>query len=235
MDTCATDGCERDTLLKWRGYCVTCEIAWIQLDTCGARSEYAPENPPKCRVCLARPARIGFDRCMTCSECWLCTYGTTPLSGKAICREHWERFLERQREYMRNPENRERARMYHRERRATEKWVRYAQLAAKKSRRCMADGCDAIIPVEARASQLYHTRACCDRQLYIASQPSAPHGLLERMRARRLAGKKPRPCLAEDCDAIIPRKADARQIYCTPACSQRQRYAAKKLAQAATA
>ena len=118
MDTCATDGCERDVYLG--GYCGPCCIAWIQLDTCGARSDHAPENPPKCWACLDRPARIGFDKCMTCSECWL-GCGRKPLSGDDLCREHRERERAQGRERMRerwatDPEYRKRRREWQRER-----------------------------------------------------------------------------------------------------------------------
>ena len=214
--TCATDGCERDALLKWAGYCGPCNIAWCQLDTCGLPSDHAPENPPKCWACLDRPARIGFDKCMTCSVCWLGGCGRKPLSGDDVCREHRERDRERARKYMRD-----------------------RTLAGKKPRPCGADGCDAIIPREATIQKLYCTRACGKRQRWAnpefrkrrlernrerwATDPEYRERILEWERNRRIAGKQPRPCRAEDCDAIIPPEARANQLYHTKACGKRQR------------
>ena len=230
--TCATDGCERDVCNG--GYCGRCYIAEIQLDTCGARSDHDPENPPKCWACLDRPARIGFDKCMTCSECWL-GCGRKPMSGKDLCREHRERSKEKSRERMRDrwandPEYRERRRdpevRKRRLERDRDRWAndpeyRERKLEQNRERR--------------RDPEVRKRREEWRRERY-ATDPEYRERKLERRRERRIAAKKPRPCRADGCDAIIPPEARADKLYCTTACRDRhrlkrdrERYAAKKL------
>ena len=98
----------------------------IKLDTCGARSDHGPENPPKCWACLARPARIGFEQVHDVLRVLAALRSEAVERAGNSALEHREREREYHREYHReryanDPEYRERElREYHRRRWATD-------------------------------------------------------------------------------------------------------------------